>query len=262
MRAMLCCSLVAVGVVVAQGFMAQAETPDSPCPPPCGTPCAPPTVVGVAAPKVIVEVPPPQVVLRQSGSPACVEQEGLIKRCCHFGQRATCVQPIYPVASAPMAPLTIQPVSVAPMTYQPIAAPVAAPLTYQPLAAPVAAPMTYSPVAAPMTYQPLAAPMAAPTSFQPMAAPQAIIVPLAVNPAAPTPPAAPAAPTATDSGTDCNKALQRVTAQMETLTKVVEKHTLILTSHERRIQRMEDYLKDNPTKNDKTLPLPSASDKD
>jgi hypothetical protein len=46
---------------------------------------------------------------------------------------------------------------------------------------------------------------------------------------------------------------------MHTLTKVVEKHTMVLTSHERRIKRMEDYLS---KKQDNPLPLPKETDPD
>src|SRR5260370_15342582 len=89
--------------------------------------------------------------------------------------------------------------------------------------------------------QPMAPTFAMP---QPMA-PQAILVPMVMGPQGPQAPTPPTPPTTPDSGTDCNRALQRVTAQMETLTKVVEKHTIIMTSHERRIQAMEDWLQ-NP----------------
>jgi hypothetical protein len=42
---------------------------------------------------------------------------------------------------------------------------------------------------------------------------------------------------------DCNQALRRVTSQLKTLTEVVDRHSDFLTSHEKRLQRLEKYLK-------------------
>jgi hypothetical protein len=278
MRTLSSCALLAVSLALAQGAAVRAGAPDCSCSTPA-PPCAPSTCLEAPQPKVIVEVPPPNVVIRACEMPCCAEREGFFKRCCHFGSHNCCVQPVYTVASAPMAyapvaaPMTYAPMAAAPMAAPMSFAPMAAPMSFAPMAAPMAAPMSFAPMAAPMaaptlSLAPTAAPMTlsslslAPTAslnLQPVASPQAVLVPVAANPAAPTNPTAPTSPTS-DSGMDCNKALQKLTSQMETLTKVVEKHTLILSSHERRIQRMEDYLAIDPKDRNKPLPVPGGAD--
>jgi hypothetical protein len=88
-------------------------------------------------------------------------------------------------------------------------------------------------------------------------APVASIAPLApvamVAPAAP--PAAPAAPppAASDSGTDINTALKRMTNQIDNLTKAIDKHTEFIAEHENRMQFIENYLNSKDFSNTKPL---------
>jgi hypothetical protein len=223
---------------------------------------------------VVVEVPPPNVIVRPAAAPVCAEGDCWFRRCCHFHRCAPVyVQPVIPAYSAPaMAPVAVQPFSYAPA---PVAAPVAVqPFSYAP--APVAAPVAVqplsvapaAPVAAPVAIQPLSLSVApsAPVALQslslsvaptaPVAAPQSVnlVLPVHAAPAAPTAPTAPEGP-----GMDCNQALRKVTSQIETLTKVVDKHNDYLKSHEKRLQRLEDYL--SKTENLKK-PLPPLEDKD
>jgi hypothetical protein len=187
--------------------------------PPSNPPCSQPNVVKAAAPNVVVEVPPPNVVIRANQSAACSEKECWLKRCCHFG----CKQAVY-VQQMMMPAVGVQPL--APMPYQPMSIAPMAPMPYQPFSM---APMAYPP----MNLQPLS---------------------LSIVPSAPTAPAAPDAATM-----DVNQALRKITLQLDTLTKVVEKHNDFLTSHEKRIQRLETWLgnKDNLGK-----PLPALKPED
>jgi hypothetical protein len=67
---------------------------------------------------------------------------------------------------------------------------------------------------------------------------------------------------------DCNQALRQLTAQVETLTKVVDRHSDFLKVHEARLIRLEKFLAENEfepaaKKGEKTnlkLPLPTADD--
>jgi hypothetical protein len=233
-RTFFACVLVVASLAIVQERAAQAGSS-------CSS-CGQSSTVEAPVQKVVVEVPPPNVIIRACGSSA--DQGCGVKRCCHFLCRPTCAQPAYAPAYAPAAPMAIQPMAVVPAAptyaYQ---QPVAPAVAYQQPVAPFA---FSQPVAPTFAYQ------------QPIAAPQTVYVPvMAAPPAAPT---APTPPAASDSGTDANKALQRITAQMETLTKVVEKHTTILTSHEDRIQRMEKWLGDKNNLQNNLPPL-KESDK-
>jgi hypothetical protein len=54
---------------------------------------------------------------------------------------------------------------------------------------------------------------------------------------------------------DCNQALKSITKEIETLTNVVKKHHELLTSHEKRLQRLEAWASDKDLfKNAKILP--------
>ncbi|MBV8092854.1 MAG: hypothetical protein JO110_06420, partial [Acetobacteraceae bacterium] len=78
-------------------------------------------------------------------------------------------------------------------------------------------------------------------------------------PAASTPTASAPTLAASVPGGDINQALQRITGQMETLTRIIDRHTTVLTAHETRLQRMEDYLAKPISERDKAaLPLPKA----
>jgi len=249
------------------------------CSSPCPSACSSPTVVNASAPNVIVEVPPPNVIIRASAPTECVERDCFVKRCCHFC-RPICVQPA--PAYSMQAPVMYQAAPVAaPVMYQP--APVAAPISFQaapmsfqpaPVAAPIsfqAAPMSFqaAPIsfqAAPMSFQP--APVAAPISFQaapisfqqaPIAAPVAYqLAPVA---AAPTAAAPTAAPVSSESGMDCNQALRKITKEVETLTAAVDQHSDYLKIHEMRLLRIEDYLHSNPTAKDKPFDIITDLDK-
>src|SRR5262249_18328024 len=113
----------------------------------------------------------------------------------------------------------------------------AQPVAPQPVfAQPIAAQPVYSQPVAP---QPVFAPQPqAPVMYVPMV-PQA--QPQAPQPQVPQPEVP--QPKSPDSANDCNRALQRVTAQMESLTKVVETHTVVLPSHDERLQALEKWAK-------------------
>jgi hypothetical protein len=273
MRGPLTLALFAASVGFAAAPARAAESHDDAC----SSPCSSPNVVNASAPNVIVEVPPPNVIIRAGGSSECGEREGFVKRCCHFC-RPICVQPVAPAysvqAQAPVmyqaapvaAPISFQAAPVAaPISFQP--APVAAPISFQ--AAPVAAPISFqpAPVAAPISFQP--APVAAPIAFQaapvafqpaPVAAPVAYqLTPVAANPA-PTAPA-PTAPTpSAESGITANEALKRITKDVETLTAAVDQHSDYIKIHEMRLLRIEDYLHANPAK-DKPFDIITDIDK-
>ena len=212
------------GVAVACGLASRATANDA-APAPCPEPCPPARVVCAQAPKVIVEVPPPNVIIRAAAAPcATAPRETLLQKICHFG----CHQH-HPhhhhqfVQQAFVQPMAVQQFAVQQFAVQPMAV--------QHFVAPQAAP------------QFMVAPQAAPQfAVAPQAAPQMLTFQLAVAPQAPaaTPPVAPAA-TPANTGETCDAALRRITSQMETLTKVVETHTLVLTSHEDRIKRLEDW---------------------
>jgi hypothetical protein len=255
MRGPLTFALVVASLSLAGTTAVRAECKDAPCSPECESP----TVVNAHAPNVIVEVPPPNIIIRAVGQSECVERECFIKRCCHLC-RPCYVQPTAPVysvqAAAPImyqqAPVAYQQAPVAfqqaPVAYQqaPVAyqqAPVAfqqAPVAYQ--QAPVAfqqAPVSFQ--AAPVSFQ--AAPIsfqAAPVSFQ--AAPVAAPVNFTLTQAAPAAPAAPVAPVSPESGMDCNQALRKITKQVETLTAAVDQHSDYLTVHEKRLNKIEKFL--------------------
>lgn len=232
-------ALLAAGLGYAGVANARADCDDKPCSSPCETS----KVVTACAPNVVVEVPPPNVVIRAAGVECC--KESFFQRCCHHC-RPVYVQPVAPAyafspVAAPMAyqaaPMAYQ---AAPMTYQ------AAPVAYQ--AAPVAyqaAPMTYqaAPMAAPVSYA--AAPIslqAAPISFQAAPVAAAPITLQLAAPVAPAPPAPTPAPTTSSNTMDVNEALRKVTKQVETLTAAIDQHSDYLTVHEKRLQRIENYL--------------------
>src|SRR5207248_11526368 len=136
-----------------------------PVPPPtptaCPAPAAAPSSVQTAAPKVIIEVPPPNVIIKAAGG--CGEKECFLKQICNWGCKQHVCHPHYTFQMAPVAPMYAP---VAPM-YAPVAP------TYAPVAPTYVQPVapTYAPVAP--AYAPVAPAYApvAPTYYQQPVAP-------------------------------------------------------------------------------------------
>jgi hypothetical protein len=253
MRRLLACAGIALGCALAGYSGARAESCDSPCPA-TKTICAP-------AANIVVEVPAPNITVRQS-APVCAAHESGLQRCCWNWCKPAAAQPVVMQAYT-AAPVSYQPISMAPapVSYQPMMAP--APVNFQPISM-APAPVNFQPMMAPapVNFQPISTYSPAPVAtfqplsvgaYQPMAAPQSITLTLPVS-AAPAPTAP--APTAPDTSTDVNQALRRVTAQIKTLTDAVDKHTYFLKVHEQRITSMETYLKDPTLKLPKLYAVP------
>ena len=227
MRGSFTCALVAASLAFAGAPALRAECHDAPCSSPCSSPCSAPTVVNASAPNVIVDVPPPNIIIRAVGTAECGEHECLIKRCCHLC-RPCYVQPAMPTYGAPAGPVMYQAAPLAP-SYAFQAAPLAPSYAFQ--AAPAAP--SYAFQAAPsFAFQ--AAPVAPSFAFQ--AAPAAAPMMVQLVPAAA--PAAPAAP----NTMDCNQALQKITKEIETLKDAVDQHSDYIKIHEMRLLRIEDQL--------------------
>ena len=96
--------LLAAGVLLTHGLTARAGEENSPCPPPCPGPC---TIVAPPQ-KVVVEVPPPNVVIQAAG-PVC-EKEHFFQRICHWCKPRP-VAPYYVAPMAPVAPVALQPMA-------------------------------------------------------------------------------------------------------------------------------------------------------
>jgi hypothetical protein len=225
---------------------------------------------------VVIELSPPEVVVKPAA-----EHECFFKRCCHWCKHPVYVQPVAPMAVAPMA---VAPMAVAPMAVQSAVpsysvAPAATSFAVQPaavqsFAVQPAAVQSYAvqpaavqsfavqPAATSFAVQSLSLAPAAATSMavQPLSlsiAPQAVTTPQALTLTIPaTPSAATAEATRGTSGMDVNQALRRLSVQIETLTKVVERHGDLLTDHEKRLQDLEKPKKAEPIK------LPKDKDKE
>ncbi|QDU24314.1 polyadenylate binding domain-containing protein [Urbifossiella limnaea] len=227
------------GLAVACGLASRATAQDS-APLPCPEPCPPARTVCAPTPKVIVEVPPPNVIIRAAAPCAPECKETLFQKICHFSchphHRSAPMQYVQP--AAPMQYVQPAPVQymqapvqyVQPAPVQMMQAPVQyvqpAPVQYM-QAAPVQ--MMQAPTqfvqAAPMQFM-----QAAPTQFM-VAAPGNFQVNSNNESKA----------DAKAQGETCDAALKKVASQMETLTKVVEAHTQVLVSHEERLQRLEAW---------------------
>lgn len=94
---------------------------------------------------------------------------------------------------------------------------------------------------------------AAPLYAAPLYAPAQAAQPIHLTLTAPTTPAPRAAATAPDS-TNLDRALQRISQQMEQLAGVVEKHTQTLKDHEQRIQAVEKLPMPKTTKGMTSIP--------
>ncbi|MFO0797097.1 MAG: hypothetical protein U0804_06435 [Gemmataceae bacterium] len=256
------------GLAVACGLASRATAQDS-APLPCPDPCPPARTVCAPTPKVIVEVPPPNVIIRAAAAPCDTGcKETLFQKICHFSCHphhrpagpVQYVQPAAPMQYVQQAP--VQYVHAAPMQYvQP------APMQYvQPAPMQYVQPAPVQMVQAPVQYvqaapvQMMQAPVQyvqAPTQFM-QAAPMQFMV------------AAPGnfqgnADSKADSKADlkggetCDAALKKVASQMETLTKVVEAHTQVLISHEERLQQLEKWARAVNTGNPNHVPPPPAA---
>ena len=128
MRALRRTGLLALSLALAPGLAARASAEDAvlkplplpaptpcttnacPVPPPtptaCPAPAAAPSAVQTAAPKVIIEVPPPNVIIRAAGG--CGEKECFLKQICNWGCKQHVCHPHYTFQMAPVDSATLR----------------------------------------------------------------------------------------------------------------------------------------------------------
>jgi hypothetical protein len=207
------------------------------------------------------------VEIPHAGAAGHVEPAGELQQCCLFHKlkcRRNTEQLLYtlfllqqfgmfgksechhqPACTESPMPMVMQPMSIIPVPMHPMCAthmcgqPMMAPFAVQPTCnAPGCVHSMMAPTAVP--------PMASPMPSQAMAGPsvglpyQAPMAGLAAG--------APNYPPQAASGLDTNQALERVTAQLATLTHVIEKHIAILTSHEKRVGAVEEWIAEQDMK--------------